>query len=265
MLTGQRGDLGRAVAREWAAGVHGGRGRTLVNLSMQAPNSLLHDGHAWQRDAAEHIVASTRRALAEARRTRCGFVVHASYAFLAGAEAGGTVGGWLEHVIDAALEAERLVLGSDRSACVIRLGYLYGPDSVDLRAYRRAFHLGRPYWAGPRANLQHFLQISDAARALLIAAATRPAERVLYATDGTAVSFADFMDEFAHRVGRSHPLHLPRVTRPLVHAVVRESHQQMVDLAQPRDLTPKLSGFTPDHPDYRGGIDDVIEAWRQAT
>ncbi|HEX4578867.1 MAG TPA: hypothetical protein VH498_02595 [Candidatus Dormibacteraeota bacterium] len=264
LLTGQRSELGRAVARRWAEQHHGGRGRTLVNVALQVPNTLLHDGHAWKPNAADHIVDSTRRALAEAARQRCGFVVHASYAFLGAAESSGTVGDWLQTIVDAALEAERLVIHSGRRGVVVRLGYLYGPESRDLRAYRLAFGLGRPYWAGPRRNLQHFVHVDDAARALIIAATSRPEGPVLYATDGTPASFADFMDHFARRVGRSRPLHLPNITRQLVRAVVRKPHQQMVDLAGDGSTMPRLPGFIPRYQDYRTGLDQVIDAWRQA-
>jgi nucleoside-diphosphate-sugar epimerase len=263
LLTGQRSELGRAVARRWAEQHHGGRGRTLVNVALQVPNTLLHDGHAWRPNAADHIVDSTRRALAEAARQRCGFVVHASYAFLGAAESSGTVGDWLRTIVDAALEAERLVIHSGRRGVVVRLGYLYGPESRDLRAYRLAFGLGRPYWAGPRQNLQHFVHVDDAARALIIAATSRPGGPILYATDGTPASFADFMDRFARRVGRSRPLHLPNITRQLVRAVVRKPHQQMVDLAADGFTAPRLPGFIPRYPDYRSGLDQVIDAWQQ--
>jgi len=263
VLTGQRSELGRAVAREWSQHRAGGRGRTLVNVALQPPNTLLHDGHAWKPNAADHIVAATRRALAEATRTRCGFIVHASYAFLRSAEDGGTVGDWLQSIVDAALEAESLVSDSGRRAAILRLGYLYGPDSRDLRAYRLAFRLGRPYWAGPRRNLQYFLHTDDAARALRLAATSRPTGPVTYATDDVPASFADFMDHFAHRVGRGRPLHLPNISRQLVRAVVREPHQQMVDLAAHGRAGPRLSGFTPRHRDYRGGLDQVIDEWQQ--
>jgi nucleoside-diphosphate-sugar epimerase len=252
------------VARQWAQQRHGGRGRTLVNVAAQTPNTLLHDGHAWKSNAADHLVDSTRRALAEATRQRCGFVVHASYAFLGPAHAGGKIGDWLQSIVDAALEAERLVIESGRRSTVLRLGYLYGPQSRDLRAYRTAFRIGRPYWAGPRHNLQYFLHTDDAARALLVAATSRPDRAVLYASDGTPASFADFMDYFAERIGRSRPLHLPNISRQLVRAVVREPHQQMVDLAATGDAIPRLPGFTPRYADYRVGLDQVIDAWQKS-
>jgi nucleoside-diphosphate-sugar epimerase len=173
------------------------------------------------------------------------------------------VGGRLQSIVEAAIEAERMVLESGRRALVVRLGYLYGPESRDLRAYRRAFRIGRPYWAGSRTNLQYFLHIDDAARALLLAAASRPNGPVLYATDGTPASFADLMDHFANRVGRSRPLHVPSATRQLVRAVVREPHQQMVDLGAHGPASPRLPGFTPRYRNYRAGLDQVVEAWQE--
>ena len=235
-----------------------------MNLALQAPNTLLHDGHAWRPTAAAHILSSTRRMLGEAERTRCGFVVHASYAFLDNAERGGHVDDRLGDIVAAAQEAERLVLESGRRACVVRLGYLYGPEWTDLRGYQRAFRLGRPYWAGPRANLQHHLHGSDAACALLLAAAARPSVALTYATDDEPASFADLMDHFARLVGRARPLHLPRFSGPFVGLVVRDLHRQMVDLAAAGAVMPRLAGFAPRYRDYRAGLAQVVEAWQHS-
>jgi nucleoside-diphosphate-sugar epimerase len=235
----------------------------IINLALQAPNNLLHDGRTWWRDAGAHILASTRRLLASAERERAAFLVHASYAFLQGAEGGSRVGDRMRPIVEAAQSAEEMVLGYGRPACVVRLGYLYGPQSGDLRAYRRAFQLGRPYWAGPRRNLQHHLHSDDAARALLTAAQRRPRGRLTYATDGTPASFADFMDHFAHLVGRSRPLHLPAATRQLVQLVVREPHMQMVEMAVTGPAAPRLPGWRPVYPSYREGLAEVIEAWHR--
>jgi nucleoside-diphosphate-sugar epimerase len=251
------------VIREHAAHPVAGRTRVLVNLLLQAPNSLLHDGHAWWGDPAAVILSSTRRALREAERTHAGFVVHASYALLGDVSGSARVGRRLLAIADAARDAERIVLDSGRPACVVRLGYLYGPEMRDLQRYRRALRLGRPYWAGPRGNLQHHLHTIDAARALLQAAAARSKGAVTYATDGSPASFADFMDHFAHLVGRAHPLHLPRVSRLLVHPVVGELHQQMTDVGASGPARPELPGFTPGLADYRAGLEQVIEAWRR--
>jgi nucleoside-diphosphate-sugar epimerase len=147
---------------------------------------------------------------------------------------------------------------------VVRLGYLYGPESRDLRAYRAAFRLGRPYWAGPRAALQYHLHQFDAVSALLAAAVPRNAGRILYATDRKPVSFMQFMDDFARRIGRRFPLHVPRIAAPLMKLVVREEHMQQVALAmRARAPAPRVPGWKPAFADYRDGLDQIIEAWKR--
>ena len=157
---------------------------------------------------------------------------------------------------------EGLALSGPVPACVVRLGYLYGPQSADLRAYRTAFRLGRPYWSGPAKALQYHLHQFDAASALLAAAGARNAGRILYATDDHAVSFAKLMDAFAHRVGRRTPLHLPWFSKPLARVIVREEHMQQTALAMPpRAPTPRVPGWKPKFAEYRVGLDQVIAAW----
>ena len=234
----------------------------IVNLALQAPNTLLHDGHAWWADPGAHILASTRRVLVRRTREKAAFLVHASYAFLEGAEGGSQVGERMRPIVDAAREAEGWCWRADVRACVVRLGYLYGPQWRDLRAYRRAFRLGRPYWAGPRHSLQHHLYGDDAARALLTAAQRRPAGALTYASDGTPASFADFMDHFARLVGRSRPLHLPAASRPFVQLVVREPHMEMVEMAATGPAAPAAAGLaTTRHQLPRRASPRWCEAW----
>jgi hypothetical protein len=88
--------------------------------------------------------------------------------------------------------------------------------------------------------------------------------KVIYATDGTAVSFRRLMDAFAHRVGRPHPLHLPSWSKLLADLIIREEHMQQVKLSMPdRAPTPRVPGWKPKFPDYREGLDQVAEAWNQ--
>lgn len=230
----------------------------VISVALQRPNSLLHDGHAWARHTRAQLLSRTRDALAAARRNRA-FLVHASYAFLRAAE-DGTVGDRLTGIVEAALDAEQLVLGAP-AACVVRLGYLYGPESRDLRAYRRAFRLGRPYWAGPASHLQHHLHTQDAARALLLAAQRASAGQLCYATDATPASFQAFMDAFARRVGNPLPLHLPRLSRPLSRLVVAEDHMQMLEMRVHGHASPRLPGFRPQYLDFGAGIDQVMDEW----
>jgi nucleoside-diphosphate-sugar epimerase len=233
----------------------------LLNLGLQTPNTLLHDGHAWKRYSPARIVGDTRAVLADPANRDVAFIVHASYAFLRAAD-GAPVGPQLRPIVDAALEAEALVLGDARPACVLRLGYLYGPESADLKAYRLAFRIGRPYWSGPRSRLQHHLHTADAAAALLRAARGKPRGRLLYATDDRPASFAAFMDHFARLIGNPLPAHLPQFSRPLARIVVAQEHMEMVKLGVRGPAQPQLGGFRPNYPDYRAGLAQVVEAWR---
>jgi len=257
-ITGTRSELGSILARRRAASatenVH-------INLSGQQANSLLHDGHRWK-DFARTALAGTRRAMRAARRDRAPILVHASFAFVHAVDQGAPLDEPLRAAVDAILECEALALSGPVPACVVRLGYLYGPQSRDLRAYRAAFRLGRPYWSGPRKALQYHLHQFDAASALLAAARSRNAGKILYATDDRAVSFMQMMDAFAHRVGRRTPLHLPLYSKLLAKVIVREEHMQQAALPMPPESPrPRVPGWKPKFSDYREGLDHVIEAW----
>lgn len=266
-LTSPRSELGRVVGRQLAAasaepgGTARADGKALLNLALQPANTLLHDGRAWERITPARIVSDTRRALSAPPKRDAGFFVHASYAFLRAAEQSRRVGEQLRPIVEAALEAEALVLGADRPACVVRVGYLYGPESADLRAYRIAFRVGRPYWAGPKSRQQHHVHSADAARALLEAARRRPAGRVLYATDDRPASFAAFGDHFANLVGNPLPTHIPRFSRLLARVIIADEHMQMVAIGVRGQATPQVPGFTPRYRDYRAGLAAVVDDW----
>ncbi len=257
-ITGTRSELGRILVRRRAASatenIH-------VDLAGQRANSLLHDGHAWK-DFARTALAGTRRAMRSARNDGAPMLVHASFALVHAIERGASLKEPLRSSVDAILECEALALSGPVPACVVRLGYLYGPESADLRAYRTAFRLGRPYWSGPSKALQYHLHQLDAAAALLAAGRPGNVGKILYATDGRAVSFMRLMDAFAHRVGRRTPLHLPLFSKPIAKVIIREEHMQQTALGMPpRAPSPRVPGWKPTFQDYRNGLDQVIEAW----
>jgi nucleoside-diphosphate-sugar epimerase len=189
--------------------------------------------------------------------------VHASFAFVHAVERGAKIDEPLRSCVDAILECEALAMSAALPACVVRLGYLYGPASADLLAYRKAFRLGRPYWSGLSDAGQYHLHQYDAASALLAVALPRNAGKIYYATDGHAIPFEQFMDAFARRVGRPRPLHLPLLSHLVARAIIREEHMQQTALGMPtRAPTPRVPGWKPRFPDCRKGFDQVIEAWQ---
>jgi len=257
-LTGARSELGRILVPRIAASAPA---KVHINVAGQQANSLLHDGHAWTH-FARSALTGTRRAMRSARTDGASMFVHASFAFVHAVERGAILTDPLSSAVDAILECEALALSGPVPACVLRLGYLYGPESADLRAYRTAFQLGRPYWSGPRKARQYHLHQFDAASALLAAARLPNAGKILYATDGHAISFMQLMDAFAHRVGRRSPLHLPSCSKLLAKVIIREEHMQQAALPMPPGaLTPRVPQWKPRFPDYRNGLDQVIETW----
>lgn len=258
-ITGMHSELGGILARRQRAArapVH-----IHINVAGQQANSLLHDGHAWK-DFTRTALAGTRRAIRSARGDGASILVHASFAFVHAVERGASLGEPLRSSLDTILECEALALSGPVPACVVRLGYLYGPESADLRAYRAAFRLGRPYWSGPSKALQYHLHQFDAAAALLAAGRPGNVGKILYATDGRAVSFMRLMDAFAHRVGRRTPLHLPWYSKLLAKVIIREEHMQQTALGMPRRApSPRVPRWKPRFPDYRNGLDQIIQVW----
>ena len=256
-ITGTRSELGGILARRAVSATES----IHIDLAGQRANTLLHDGHAWK-DFARTAPAETRRAMRSARTNRASMLVHASFAFVHAVERGASMNEPLRSAVDAILECEALALSGSVPSCVVRLGYMYGPESTDLRAYRAAFRLGRPYWSGPSKALQYHVHQFDAAAALLAAGKPRNIGKILYATDGHAISFTTLMDAFAHRVGRRTPLHLPLLSKPIAKVIIPEEHMQQTALGMPpRALSPRVPGWKPRFPDYRKGLDQIIEAW----
>ncbi|MCB2004257.1 MAG: hypothetical protein KDH93_04520 [Rhodoferax sp.] len=247
-ITGATTELGRLLAQ------HTTRAHVHVNVAGQQANTLLHDGHAWK-----DFARSARAGLQRAMRTDAGLLVHASCAFVLAAPPKDP----LRSLAQTIVELEQEALSGPVPAVVVRLGYLYGPTSGDLRAYRTAFGLGRPYWAGKRRAGQFHLHHDDAVAALLAAAQKKHAGRTFYATGGPALPFMAFMDAFARGVGRRVPLHVPLIAEPLMKLIVRKEHVQQTALAMPVDLpAPTVPRWTPQWTDHPAALQAIIASWR---
>jgi hypothetical protein len=58
------------------------------------------------------------------------------------------------------------------------------------------------------------------------------------------------------------PLHLPLYLKPLAKLIVREEHMQQTALSMPpRAPGPHVPGWKPRFPNYRDGLDQVVERW----
>ncbi|HEY8741044.1 MAG TPA: hypothetical protein VIN56_10680 [Candidatus Dormibacteraeota bacterium] len=266
-IPGNRTELGRALARAATELGHdladSGAVDAYVDVQHQVPNSLLHDGHAWK-GYVDRAVGRTQRRLHEARSRGAGTYVYASYSFLRGVDQPERLKDPLRAIAHTSLAIEEMVLAAPGRSCVVRLGYLYGPSMNDLRKYRTAFRLGRPYWPGPRRAAQDNLHQVDAATALLAAAGTRSRGRLFYATDGRPVPFMEWMDHFARLVGNPLPLHMSGIFKLSAQLIIREEHMQLVKLPMPTDPpSPMVPGWKPRYPDYRIALDETIAEWKR--
>jgi len=244
----------------------------VLSLASQRANTLLHDGHKW-RGQEQSIPAETTGLLHALQNVKSGrngnspTLIYASYAFLYGnardaAETAPLTAGTLDPAFAAAIHGEERVRAASIPATVLRLGYLYGPAYKDLALYVKAFRLHRLYWAGPERGRANFLHVEDAAQALALVAASRPAGEVFNVVDGAPASFANFMDYFARSYGFAHPRHVPTWSAGLARRFITPQHMRQTALVTSVNDAAFRRRFdwAPRFPDYRAGLDDTIRA-----
>jgi nucleoside-diphosphate-sugar epimerase len=249
----------------------------VLNLAPQVPNTLLHDGHNWK--DYDRILPTTTTALIEAlsdcprgsgkadRVIR--LFVHTSYAFLYGNANNATEDTPLsvpseDPIFLAAIQAEKAIANSSLPACVLRLGYLYGPQSEDLKKYEFSFKLRRPYFAGAEEKLMNFLHYSDAAKAISAIVERQPVGEVFNIVDGTPTAFANFIDSYALKLGYSKPSHIPLWTAPLARLIIQLQQMELLDIST-RISNEKINqrlGWSPQYKDYKEGLKQTINTWR---
>ncbi|MGF1591477.1 MAG: NAD-dependent epimerase/dehydratase family protein [Pleurocapsa sp.] len=148
--------------------------------------------------------------------------------------------------------------------CILRLGFLYGPQSEDLKKYQTSFKLHRPYYAGPEANLANFLHYEDAAKALVLVVEQQP-KGEFNVVDGTPASFADFIDTYAIKLGYSRPWHIPLFTAPVAKIIIKEPQMEILDRSTTvkSDRIREQLNWSPSYGSFHQGLDQTISVWQQ--
>lgn len=248
----------------------------VLNIAPQKSNTLLHDGHAWR--GLDKVLPKQTAALLQAANA-CGiqFLLHGSYAFLYGSVKVDE-DDWAKEDVPlpqprkdrlaaAGIEAEEMVRGNEQfPVCIMRIGYLYGPQSHDLALYETSFKRHRAYYAGPQENRANFVHLTDAARAIVSASEKQPADVIINIVDGAAVSFGTFIDNFAAALGRKKPRRIPtRVVRFLPFQITRQQVKQLkMRTAQAGNgRAHKLLDWVPKYPSYREGLAQTVRVWRE--
>ncbi|MCC6803805.1 MAG: NAD(P)-dependent oxidoreductase [Anaerolineae bacterium] len=227
----------------------------VLNLAPQAANHLPQARANWD---ARLMSEGVDALLEAAQQAEVKFVVHASYAF-AGEHAEA-----LDNFLETVRAGERKVLTGGVPGCVLRLGFVYGAESPELVSVRNTLLAGRTVDCGPADSHVWWLNVPDAARAVIAAMNARPAGVLLNVVEDKAVSPAAFMGYFAESQGMTPPGHAPRFAvwaqpSPTQAALMRLSpHISNVKAKE-------LLGWSPRFPSYREAIDDALLSWRAAT
>jgi nucleoside-diphosphate-sugar epimerase len=247
------------------------RPEVILNLIGQEANTLLHDGHNWQNFDLT-LAATTSAVLTAAKAAGVKFFVHTSSAFLYGNTREATEEFPLKPPAGAGfaalVQAEKIVASYTRAnqipLCLLRLGFLYGPQSHDLFLYEESFNMLRPYYSGPATNQSNFLHFEDAANALALVVERQPAGEIFNVVDGSPVSFGDFIDTFALYLGKRRPPHLPVASKWLVRGFINSAQFKVLELSTKvsnSKISQKL-GWQPCYPNYQVGLEQTVLRWK---
>jgi 2-alkyl-3-oxoalkanoate reductase len=168
-----------------------------------------------------------------------------------------------DEVIRSAVEAGQMALEAAEkhgfTTTVLRGGWFYGPDAWHTRSFGEAFRKrmlpivgsGEAYWS--------ILHVDDAASAYVTAVEQRPAG-IYHVVDGTPVQVRDFFNYFAERLGAPPPRRVPAWLARLLAGKFAASFATTSTITN-ADRFREATGWQPQYPSYREGIDQIVSAW----
>ncbi|HEX6350655.1 MAG TPA: hypothetical protein VF160_14860 [Candidatus Dormibacteraeota bacterium] len=257
LLLAGKAELGPLVAEALRQAGHTvveeGRAEVVVDVAFAWQNSLLHDGWKW-RGFAQFAPAHATQLIDTARQAEARLVVLAGFALA-------VAGPFEEPDLRPPLEVEGALRSGDLPVCVLRLGWLYGQRMEDLRRYRTAFRLFRPYYGGP-PRPQSWLHEDDAAAALAATVEKGKVGEVYGVADQRPASNRQVLDHFAWKVAHRPPVSFPRAGLRL--SPVREAQALVLERISVVDATDfrMATGWRPRYPTYVEGMAAVAKAWR---
>lgn len=254
---------------ELTAAIEASQPDIVLNLTPQIANTLLHDGHNWK--GYDETLPNTTTALLKAlENIEIKLLVHPSYAFLYGNVKDATEDTALnapdnDPIFRSAIKVEEQITKSNLPYCLLRMGFLYGPQSEDLKKYETSFKLKRPYYAGPEDNLANFLHYEDAAKALVLVVEQQPVGETFNVVDGTPTPFANFIDTYAMKLGYSKPAHIPLFTAPVAKVIIKEPQMEILDLSTTvnGDRISQQLNWSPTYNSYQEGLEQTLRVWQQ--
>lgn len=239
----------------------------VVNTAPQVMNSLPPYKPDW--DYNQRLLTEGVSALVSAAaQANVKYIVHTSFTFLYGDKHSE----WVDEqasldtsdaLFRAAAGAEKAVLAAETPACVLRAGYIYGPDSSVILALRDGLHGSGSLPLGDDHLIANWVHAADLAAAVGLALEKQPDGAVFNITDGHPVSPGEFADYFAEQYGVRKPgrqrlpavlaqIMLPAAQRALLTASAKAS----------TDKAREVLGWQPQHISFHQGIEQALLTWR---
>lgn len=239
-------------AGELRSAIQAAEAKVVMHLAPQTANEIPQAGAQFD----ERLLGDGTTALLEAAHAAgVEFVIFAGYAFADLRDED------LQALTTAARAAEKQVLEHVIPGCVLRMGFIYGPDSTALQSLRDTLKLGRPVVAGPSDSKAHWTHAADAASALILAAEKRPAGAVLNIVDGQPASPAAFLNYFAEAQGLNPP-GVPGFAKRLLASKTQMALMGVSPAHVDGSAAHEQLGWSPQFASYQQGIDDLLLSWR---
>lgn len=245
---------------ELASVVRMAKADVVVDLGRQDLNQSLRPVQ-WD---ADELIARAKATVQAAKDGGAKFIVATSYAFVYGAAAGHEVtedsrpetSG--HPLLKAIVKAEKAVLNGGVPACVLRLGYLYGPHMAQLKDISSAMRQGRPIATGE--GVVNYVYVDDAAEAVRRACEAQPTGELFNVTDGHPMTSAEFLDVFAQETGMQTPSRLPKLLNMVL---AGRSHNEQLSFSA-RVSSAKAAEELGWKPGYtlHAGLADTLLWWR---
>ena len=247
-------------AGEMKSLLHAAQADVALHLSPQLANGFPRPDLPWE-TASQAITDGTPALLQAAQEAGTKFLVTTSFTFVYGDHHGE----WVDEeslrqpaaLFRPAALVEDQVLSSPVPSCVLRAGMLYGADEDGTVELIKTLRRGRPVYTGDCNAVISWVQVTDLASALVLAAEQMPNQQVLNVVDDMPAAPTDFVHELAQNLGVSVPGRPPAfLGRNLTHEVSENLFNTAIRARN--EKVKQVLGWTPRYPNYRAGLDHAL-------
>lgn len=231
-----------------------------------APAAAYHPPFVAPRLAPDALLANTRALVEAAKASDVRFFLFLSLAAAYGdtgetpADEAVALSRSDEPLVAAVRQAEALVAESGIPYTILRVGYIYGPESEVLRDAAAALRAGRPIHVGTGHNSAPWVATADLVSAVTLAATSQPQDAVLNIAGAEAMTPGDFVNLLATAQGMQPPggitallklLSRPQTTQRLAFSTRINSEKARETL-----------GWQPRFDQIQDGVEDLLLSWR---